>query len=136
MIEDMKNIRSSKKDLRNFGIIIGCLSLIISGFLYYQSIGFYIEIFNFGAIFIIFGVILPIILKPIYLLWMIFALIIGWVMTRLILSVLFFFVITTIGIFARLFGKDFLNLKSDNRDSFWNLRNRDHELNQDYEKQF
>ena len=29
-----------------------------------------------------------------------------------------------------------LNLKPDNRDSFWNMRNRDRELNQDYEKQF
>ena len=67
---------------------------------------------------------------------MTFAVIIGWIMTRIILAILFFFIITAIGALARLFGKDFLNLKPDNRDSFWNMRNRDRELNQDYEKQF
>ena len=76
------------------------------------------------------------ILKPIYKIWMIFAVIIGWIMTRVILSVLFFSIITTIGIFTRLVGKDFLNLKSKNNESYWNIRNKEYELNQDYEKQF
>ena len=67
---------------------------------------------------------------------MIFAVIIGWIMTRVILSVLFFSIITFIGLFTRLLGKDFLNLKSKNNESYWNIRNKEYELNQDYEKQF
>ena len=67
---------------------------------------------------------------------MTFAIIIGWVMTRVILSVLFYLIISTIGIFARLVGKDFLNLKSKNNESYWNIRNKEYEINQDYEKQF
>ena len=67
---------------------------------------------------------------------MIFAVIIGWIMTRIILSVLFFSIITIIGLFTRLIGKDFLNLKSKSNESYWNIRNKEHELNQDYEKQF
>ena len=45
-------------------------------------------------------------------------------------------IISTIGIFARLVGKDFLNLKSKNNESYWNIRNKEYELDQDYEKQF
>ena len=41
-----------------------------------------------------------------------------------------------IGSLAKIFGKDFLNLRVDNHNSYWNLRDRAYELNQDYEKQF
>ena len=39
------------------------------------------------------------------------AVIIGWIMTRLILSLLFYSIITGIAILTRIIGKDFLNLK-------------------------
>ena len=95
-----------------------------------------IYFFSIGSILIILGGIAPVILKPIYKIWMIFAVIIGWIMTRVILSVLFFSIITSIGIFTRLIGKDFLSLKTQNQKSYWNSRDREYELNQDYEKQF
>ena len=94
------------------------------------------DFFSIGSILIILGGIAPLILKPVYKIWMIFAVIIGWIMTRIILSVLFFSIITIIGLFTRLLGKDFLNLKSKSNESYWNVRNKEHELNQDYEKQF
>ena len=80
--------------------------------------------------------IIPIILKPIYILWMVFAVILGWVMTRVILSFLFYIVITPIGIISRILGKEFLDLKESKHDSYWNHRYSEIELNQDYEKQF
>ena len=45
-------------------------------------------------------------------------------------------IITGIGILTRLIGKDFLNLKLKDQESYWNIRDNEHELNQDYEKQF
>ena len=71
----------------------------------------FVYFFLIGSILIILGGIAPILLKPFYKIWMIFAVIIGWIMTRIILSVLFFSIITIIGIFTRLIGKDFLNLE-------------------------
>ena len=70
------------------------------------------------------------------MIWMAFAVVFGWVMTRIILSALFFFIITPIGIFTRLIGKDFLFLKHRDENSYWNKRDRTHEFNQNYEKQF
>ena len=43
---------------------------------------------------------------------MTFAVILGWFMTRLILSILFYIIITPIGLIARIIGKDFLNTKN------------------------
>ena len=136
MIEEIKNITSTKKDLRNFGFTIGSILLVIALILFFKEKDSDVYFFSIGLVFILSGIVFSFILKPFYKIWMTFAVIVGWIMTRIILAILFFFIITPIGVLARLFGKDFLNLKPDNRDSFWNMRNIDRELNQDYEKQF
>ena len=136
MFEDINSIKSNRKDLKNFGVTIGFILLMIAAFLFIGEKDLFIHFLSIGLILIILGVITPVILKPIYKIWMIFAVIIGWIMTRIILSVLFFSIITIIGLFTRLIGKDFLNLKSKSNESYWNIRNKERELNQDYEKQF
>ena len=136
MIVELNSIKSSRKDLKNFGFAIGFILLIIGLFLFVRGRDLFVYFFSIGSILIILGGITPFILKPIYKIWMIFAVIIGWIMTRIILSVLFFSIITIIGLFTRLIGKDFLNLKSKSNESYWNIRNKERELNQDYEKQF
>ena len=136
MIAELNSIKSSRKDLKNFGFAIGFILLIIGLFLFVRGRDLFVYFFSIGSILIILGGITPFILKPIYKIWMIFAVIIGWIMTRIILSVLFFSIITIIGLFTRLIGKDFLNLKSKSNESYWNIRNKERELNQDYEKQF
>ena len=136
MIAELNSIKSSRKDLKNFGFAIGFILLIIGLFLFVREKDLFVYFFSIGSILIILGGITPFILKPIYKIWMIFAVIIGWIMTRIILSVLFFSIITIIGLFTRLIGKDFLNLKSKSNESYWNIRNKERELNQDYEKQF
>jgi len=136
MFKELNRIKPNRKDLKNFGFTIGFILLMISIFLFVSEKNSFIYFFATGLIFIGLGIITPVVLKPIYKIWMSFAIIIGWVMTRVILSVLFYLIISTIGIFARLVGKDFLNLKSKNNDSYWNIRNKEYELNQDYEKQF
>ena len=136
MITELNSIKSSRKDLKNFGFAIGFILLIIGLFLFVRGKDLFVYFFSIGSILIILGGITPFILKPIYKIWMIFAVIIGWIMTRIILSVLFFSIITITGLFTRLIGKDFLNLKSKSNESYWNIRNKERELNQDYEKQF
>ena len=136
MFEELNSIKSSRKDLKNFGVTIGSILLMIGAFLFVREKDSFIYFSSIGSILIILGAITPVILKPIYKIWMAFAVVIGWIMTRIILSVLFFSIITIIGIFTRLIGKDFLNLKSKNKESYWNIRNKEYELNQDYEKQY
>jgi len=137
MFEEIKNIKTGKKDIRSFGITFGIIFLIIAGFLYYQEKdSFQLFIYLAGS-FSGLGIILPIILKPFYMLWMIFAVILGWFMTKVILSLLFYLIITPIGLFLRIIGKDLLNLEEKKQQkSYWNMRNSEEEQNQNYEKQF
>ena len=136
MIEELKNISNSNKDIKSFGITIGVILFIISAFLMYYNKEAYQLIAIIASIFVLLGVILPILLKPIYFVWMIFAAILGWVMTRVILSVVFYLIITPIGLITKLIGEDFLSLRKVESDSYWNFRDSSEELNQNYEKQF
>jgi multisubunit Na+/H+ antiporter MnhG subunit len=137
MFEEIKNIKTGKKDIRSFSVTFAIIFLIIAGFLYYQEKdSFQLFIYLAGS-FSGLGFILPIVLKPVYMIWMIFAVILGWFMTRVILSLLFYLIITPIGLFLRILGKDLLGLKEEkNQKSYWNMRNSEKEQKQNYEKQF
>jgi hypothetical protein len=136
MFEEIKNIPNSNKDIRSFGIVIGIILFIVSGFLMYFNKEFYQSIAIIASTFIVLGLIFPLVLKPVYFVWMIFAVILGWVMTRVVLSLVFYLIITPIGLITRLLGEDFLALKKNSSDSYWNQRDSIQELKQDYEKQF
>ncbi len=62
----------------------------------------------------------PIVVKPVFILFLYIAHVMGWVMTRLILGILFYLVITPIGLLGKLFGKRFLDLKFPGKhESYW-----------------
>ena len=137
MLDEIKNIQSGKKELRNFGFTIGLILCFVAGILFYKNHNLFTSTAYTAGVFIGFSIILPKILKPIYLVWMIFALILGWIMTRLILSLLFFVIITFIRLIAGILGKSFLELnQSKESKSYWNHRVGELEKNQDYEKQY
>ena len=136
MFEEIKSIKTSNKDIRSFGITIGIILFIISATLLYYDKSSYQIIAYIGGGFIALGIIIPILLKPIYILWMTFAVMLGWVMTRVILSLVFYLIMTPIGLITKLLGEDFLDLKETNVKSYWNNRDSHLEQNQDYEKQF
>ena len=137
MLEEIKNIKSEKRDLRKFGITIGIILLIITGFLFWKEKESFQILLTFGVAFGILGITIPFILKPIYWVWMVFATILGWIMTRVILSLLFYTIFTPIGLILRFFRKQFLELRWDkSKESYWNIRTNEHLKKENYEKQF
>lgn len=137
LLEEIKNIKSEKKDLRNFGLTIGIALGLLGGLLWWKGKDTYTIFLIASVVFILMGLILPSILKPLQKAWMIFAVILGWFMTRFILSVLFYIVFTFIGLFSRLSGKRFLDLKMHaSEKSFWISRKHRPFDKSNYEKQF
>lgn len=137
MIEELKNIKSEKSDLRKFGITVGVILLIIAGFLFWKEKESFQIVLAIGIILFVFGITIPVLLKPVYLAWMIFATILGWFMTRVILCLLFYVIVTPIGLISRLFRKQFLELRWDrSQDTYWNYRATKHVKTENYEKQF
>ena len=96
MLEEIKNIKSEKSDLRKFGITFGIILLIVSGFLFWKEKESFQIFLAIGIALFLPAFAIPHILKPVYRLWMIFAIILGWIMTRVILSLLFFLLLVSL----------------------------------------
>ena len=64
------------------------------------------------------------------------AVVMGWFMTRLILSLLFFLVLTPIGLAGRLAGKEFLVSPAEGGESYWIRRSKEGQEARRLEKQF
>ena len=137
LIEEIKNIKESKKDLKKFGLTIGIVLLILSAFLFYKGKNSAVYFGTAGIFLSVLAVLTPMILKPLNKIWMSFSIILGWIMTRVILTVLFYLAITPIGLLIKLFRKDFLELKIDKSQStYWQKREKKKFNQIDFERQF
>ena len=135
--EELKLIIEDKQSLRKFGLTVGSVLLVIGITLYLLEKSSFIYFGGIGIILILFGLALPNVLKPINKIWMTLAIILGWFMSRVILIILFYLIITPIGFLWRLFRRDALKLKWDNSvSSYWEDREKQLSEQIDYERQF
>jgi hypothetical protein len=137
IIIEFSTLSKSKNDYRKFGLTFAIIFLIIASFLYFKGNQLYFEFICVFILLILFGLIFPIVLKPFYLIWMFFGIMLGWFMTRLILAILLYAIITPISLLGKLVGKKFLEESiGTSANSYWNKREREIEINQNYEDQF
>ncbi len=137
ILDEIKNIKESNKDLRKFGLTVGIVLFSLAGFLFWKGKTSYPVFGVLGFFLILTGLLFPIALKPLNKIWMTLAILMGWLMTRIILTILFFIVLTPLAFVASIFGKKFLDLKIDkNRKSYWEKRDKKELSPLDYEKQF
>jgi hypothetical protein len=61
----------------------------------------------------------PRLLAPLYKGWMKFGHVLGWINARIILGLVFFVLVTPIGLVMRLAGKDLLHMKTKKPASYW-----------------
>lgn len=140
--EEIKNIKRGNSELREFGLTIGIVLGLLGGLFLWREKDYYFYFLILSFFLIFLGIFSPTPLRPFQKAWMTLSVIIGWFMTRLILSILFYLVFTSIRILAGLSGKIFLDItfnKSDKekrRDSYWILRKKTKFERGNYEKQF
>jgi len=137
LLEEIKNIKEDKKTLRKFGVTVGSVLLAIGIILFITGKSTYIYFSIIGIFLILSGLVFPIILKPLNKIWMILAVIMGWISSRVILILLFYLVLTPMGFFLRIFGKDFLQLKFNKEsNTYWEKREKTSRESIDFERQF
>ena len=108
----MKFNKITNEQCKDSGLALILLALLAVWF------GFEKDIFLAAAILVlIINMAIPILLKPFAFFWFGLSQIMGEVVSRVLLSVLFFLVVTPIGILIRLCGKDSMRLKGWKNDS-------------------
>ena len=82
------------------------------------------------------GLLFPAAIKPIFVAWLTLAFPIGWVVSRVVLMLLFWGVMTPVGVALRLFGRDILDLRRPaGARTYWTAKERAVEV-RSYFRQF
>lgn len=137
LLEEIKNIKSAKKDLKMFGLTVGGVLFALGGVLWYFEKANFHFFLIIGAVLAATGLIFPRLLFPLQKAWMTFGVIMGWVMTRVVLSLLFFLVMTPMSLVLRATGKKFLDTGIDAKSkSYWSRRQAGPADKATYKKQF
>jgi hypothetical protein len=137
LIEEIKNIKSNKSEWKKFGIMMGVILTLIGLFLFWKRNDYFAYVFLLAALFFISGLFLPSLLKPVFKVWMALSVVMGYMMTRIIMVIIFYLIVTPIGFIASLTGKKFLDMKIDKSvNSYWIVKEKTQKTQNDYEKQF
>ncbi|TAN50168.1 MAG: hypothetical protein EPN26_10465 [Rhodospirillales bacterium] len=136
-MDDIKKIPSRKSDLRKFGVTVGAVLLAFGVLSAWRNNGLQYW-FSVPAVALVFGgLAAPGALLPLQKVWMTLALLMGFVMTRVILTLLYYLVVTPTGLLMRILGKDFVQRKFDRPSaSYWIVRPPTALTTHDYERQF
>jgi hypothetical protein len=135
--DELKFIDKSDEAVKKTGISVGVVLILISLLLWYLDKASFIYFSITGGLFVILAFISIPILRPFHKLWMMLALLMGFVMSRVILTILYYIVLTPIGLFAKIVGKKFIPLGFDkNAATYWEKRSEVAKQQIDYERQF
>ncbi|MBP7088989.1 MAG: hypothetical protein KBB01_06825 [Candidatus Omnitrophica bacterium] len=137
MLEELKDIKGTSWELKKFAKNMVIVFALLGLLFFWRQKSIYLYFLGLAFLFLILGRYFKSQLKFVYKAWMFLSLILGWIMTRLILSLLFFLVLTPIGLLAKLTGKKFLNLKIDKSiDTYWVEKSPQDFKSEDYLRQF
>jgi len=133
--EEFLRIDRSAKALGRFGFILGGMSILV-GLLLIARHRTGLPLLIIGVLLIGAGFFAPNTLKYLHAAWIGFSLLIGWVVTRVILTIVFFLVLTPIGLLQRLAGGSPLELRLHTAThSYWRPRKKSF-APADYRNQF
>jgi hypothetical protein len=115
----MKN----KSSNRSFGVVFFVFFLIISLFplLNDNDIRYWSLILS--IIFLVLGLLSSNLLTPLNNFWFKFGILLGKVISPFIMGTIFFIIVTPIGIIMKILKKDLLNLKFNNKKTYWIEKN-------------
>ena len=104
---------------RNFGIVFAIVFLIISFWPLLKQNEIRSWSLIISIIFLSLGLINSKLLLPLNKIWFKFGILLGNFIAPIVMGIIYFFVVTPTGLIMKMLGKDLLNLKKSNKDSYW-----------------
>lgn len=112
--------KKTPAELRKYGLVMSAAVAAVSALLFLRGSGVWIYTASAGVLFLLAALAAPRILAPVEKVWMLFAGVLGFVMTNVLLTLVFFLAVVPTGFIMRLAGKDPLSMSFDPEgDSYW-----------------
>jgi len=117
----MNNVKLGSN--KNFGIVFFIVFLIIAIYPILSDGNLRLWSLVISLVFLILGLINSRFLTPLNKLWFKFGIFLGKIISPVIMGIIFFLVVTPIGLLMRLLKKDVLNLSFNDNKSYWIEKN-------------
>lgn len=108
---------------RSFGVIFFIFFLILSIYPIFNGLKINIYFLLIGLIFLVLGLLNSKLLYPLNFLWNKLGIYLGMLVSPLVMGILYFLIVFPTKLVLSILGKDILNLKVTNKNSYWNYRN-------------
>jgi hypothetical protein len=108
---------------KSFGIIFFVVFLLIAAYPLINNGELRVWSLVLSLAFLILGLLNSKILYPLNKIWFKFGLLLGRIVSPLVMVIIFFLVVTPIGLLMRILNKDLLNLKFNKSKSYWIEKN-------------
>ena len=113
------NNEVNKSSNKSFGLVFFIVFLLIGVYPLLNQGELRMWSLVVSLIFLVLGILNSKILTPLNRAWFKFGMFLGKIVSPLIMGVIFFLVVTPIGLIMRIIGKDLLNLKFNKNKTYW-----------------
>ena len=114
---NIKNIKISSN--RNFGVVFFIFFMIISLFPLFKDGNVRVWALVVAIIFLILGLLNSSVLSPLNRIWFKFGILLGSFVSPIVMGIVFFAIVTPTSLIMKVLGKNLLNLKKDNKKTYW-----------------
>ena len=113
------------KEQRTFGIAMGLALGVMGGvFWWHDSLGTSLWLWPIGGAMLVLGLAVPVVLWPVWKVWTTAVVpVINWVLTHVLMGIVFYVFVTPVARVMALLGKDVLDRRIEpDRDTYWHAR--------------
>ena len=104
---------------RSFGILFSILFAIIAFWPIINGNPLRLWLIPVSVIFLVLGLLNSKLLNPLNVVWVKFGELLGRIIAPIVMAIIYFIIVTPIGLFMRLIGKDLLNIKFSQANTYW-----------------
>ena len=104
---------------RSFGILFSIVFAIIAFWPIINENQLRLWSIPISVIFLVLGLLNSKLLNPLNIVWVKFGELLGRIIAPIVMAIIYFIIVTPIGLFMRLIGKDLLNLKFSKVNTYW-----------------
>ena len=104
---------------RSFGILFSTLFAIIAFWPIINGNPLRLWSIPISVIFLVLGLLNSKLLNPLNIVWVKFGELLGRIIAPIVMAIIYFIIVTPIGLFMRLIGKDLLNIKFSKANTYW-----------------
>ena len=104
---------------RSFGILFSIVFAIIAFWPTINGNPMRLWSIPISVIFLVLGLLNSKLLNPLNIVWVKFGELLGRIIAPIVMAIIYFIIVTPIGLFMRLIGKDLLNIKFSKSNTYW-----------------